>query len=432
MNACKLFVLPTVALSLLALMPLGAAQAQVAVTSADPASAPQGMISLDVTVNGNGFDSSAQVEFLVTGTTNPGGITVKKVAVRGSKKLIATIDIADTAVVTNFDIQVALSGGRKGKGTSLFAVLLKPNSDPCAVAGLDFPAFAFWRQSGTSATEFLVADSTGKCVRSVHKSATGTGPTIQFSYPVAGALNRGRLAWNEYDSVSGPTVVGMDFTVDTATNQLTVFSKTIIHAGTGGYITLSRDGNALYTITHPIPEETVIYKYALSPVGAPLGPPATAFEAPAGSFVGTISVNGADTVIFADFQPAPGPPTTPRQLVWIPLDASNSYHVIDSHDEQLDFSPAAHPSSDLVVYQDAPSAGSCDPLVVKEIGGATVLYPLQPAYGRLPTWLNGMVLADGREWVRNKGCRYSGTIMQLDPGTGVRTALTTGYSPDGR
>jgi hypothetical protein len=411
-----------------ALMPLGAAQAQVAVTSADPPSAPQGTISLDVTINGSGFDSSAAVSFLVTGTTDPGGITVKKVVTRGSKKLIATIDVADTAVVNKFDIEVTLSGGRKGKGTSLFAVLLKPNNDPCAIAGLDFPAFAFWRQSGTSAAEFLVADSTGKCVRSVHKSATGTGPTIQFSYPVGGAPNRGRLAWNEYDSESGPTVVGMDFTVDIATRQLTVFPKTIIHAGTGGYITLSKNGNALYTITYPIPEKTVIFKYALSSVGAPLGPPATVFEAPEDVSVGSISVNGADTVMFADWHPAPGP----RQLVWIPLDGSNSYYVIDSHAEQREFSPAAHPTLDLVVHQDPIPAGSCDPLVIKEIGGATVPYTLQPAFGMSPTWMNGMVLADGRVWVKNRGCRHSGTIMQLNPNTGVQTAVTDGYGPDGK
>ena len=125
--------LPALALALFCAIPSTDAQSQVLVTSADPASAPQGTISLDVTVNGNGFDSTAAVNFLVTGTTNPGGITVKKVAVRGSKKLIATIEIAATAVVTNFDIEVQLSGGRKGKGTSLFAVLSKPNSDPCAV-----------------------------------------------------------------------------------------------------------------------------------------------------------------------------------------------------------------------------------------------------------------------------------------------------------
>ena len=100
---------PLSALSLLALLlaPLGFAYGQVQANSADPSSAVQGTLSLDVTVTGNGFDQSAQVKFLVTGTTNPGGITVKKVVVTGSKKLVAAIDVADTAIVDKFDIEVA-------------------------------------------------------------------------------------------------------------------------------------------------------------------------------------------------------------------------------------------------------------------------------------------------------------------------------------
>ena len=58
----------------------------VQVNAAEPSSAPQGMISLDVAVSGSGFDSSATVSFFVTGTTNPGGITVKKVIVNGSEE----------------------------------------------------------------------------------------------------------------------------------------------------------------------------------------------------------------------------------------------------------------------------------------------------------------------------------------------------------
>src|SRR6188508_149600 len=97
------------ALSLLVLLIAlpGFAHAQVQVTSADPPLALQGTLSLDVAVSGSGFDSSAQVKFLVTGTTDPGGITVKKVNVRNSKRLIVTIDVADTAAVAKFDIEVA-------------------------------------------------------------------------------------------------------------------------------------------------------------------------------------------------------------------------------------------------------------------------------------------------------------------------------------
>jgi hypothetical protein len=119
-----------IGLTALTLMPSGHVHAQsVAVTAADPSTALQGTTSLDVTVSGSGFDNSAEVNFLVTGTTNPGGITVKQVAVRGSKKLIATIDVSPDAVVNNFDIEVTLSGGRKGKGTTLFKVQASKRAD---------------------------------------------------------------------------------------------------------------------------------------------------------------------------------------------------------------------------------------------------------------------------------------------------------------
>lgn len=91
---------------------------EVLVTSADPAEALQGTLDLEVTIGGSGFDDSAEVEFLVAGTNDPGGITVKKWKVRGPKKIIATIDISGTATVADFDIQVRLSGGRGGKGTT--------------------------------------------------------------------------------------------------------------------------------------------------------------------------------------------------------------------------------------------------------------------------------------------------------------------------
>jgi hypothetical protein len=157
----------------------------VQVTAADPSAAPQGTISLDVTVSGSGFDSSAAVNFYVTGSVNPGGITVKKVAVKGSKQLIATIDIADSAVVDKFDIEVALSGGRKGKGTTLFSVQPKETGKPapeplplpppgsCSGAPGVFPAFAYaksrvlfnknGRRSVEDGEDLYIADSTGSC-----------------------------------------------------------------------------------------------------------------------------------------------------------------------------------------------------------------------------------------------------------------------------
>jgi hypothetical protein len=170
------------------------AAAPVQVTSADPAAAPQGTVGLEVTITGSGFDNSAAVDFLVTGTTNPGGITVKKVTVQGSKKLIATIDIADTAVIAEFDVEVAVSNGRKGKGTSLFSVQKKgggpdPVPDPCIGADQrGFPAFGFSRQIhevqvGEFAWGIFLTDSTAQCERLIGSSyGGGLGRTISVRY----------------------------------------------------------------------------------------------------------------------------------------------------------------------------------------------------------------------------------------------------------
>lgn len=115
---------------LLGVLALGTAQAQeVEVNSADPASAEQGTVNLDVSIAGKGFDNSAQVFFLITGTENPGGITVNSVKVRGSKKIIANIDVATDAATADFDVEVRLQSGRKGKGTTLFKVL-QQNGNP--------------------------------------------------------------------------------------------------------------------------------------------------------------------------------------------------------------------------------------------------------------------------------------------------------------
>jgi hypothetical protein len=160
------------------LMPIAFANAQVTVTAADPSSAVQGTVELDVAVSGSGFDKTATVKFLVTGTTQTGGITVKKVNVRNPKSLIATIAVADTAVVDKFDIEVALSSGRKGKGTTLFTVQPKETGkptppDPCVspnvVTEATFPSFVYTTVHSTSprATAVFLGDATGACVKKV-------------------------------------------------------------------------------------------------------------------------------------------------------------------------------------------------------------------------------------------------------------------------
>ncbi len=346
---------------------------------------------------------------------------VSNLVLAGSRKRAVSLGLVTALILASAPASAAKPGGG---GTS----------DPCAALSLDFPAFAYWKANGKN-QQIYVADATGKCIRPVAaiKSGTGGGGSIQFSYPVGGVSNRGRVAW-----VEAPAVVGVDFTVDTGTRQIAVFAKKTIYSGTGGYISLNKNGSALYSIRNLSSGGQVIDRQALDSVGSPMGPPMTVFEAPVGNIVQTISVNGTETYLFADYHPSPGPPTAPRQLVWIPLDATNVVNVILSHAAQKEFTPAAHPTSDLVVYQDYIPVelriDGCDPLFIKEIGGAPVPYSPPTAYGLKPTWMNDKVLADGRRGPTrtDTGCDYTGTIMQLDPGTGVQTALTSGYDPDGK
>ena len=107
---------------------------EIEVNSANPNTALQGTLNLDVEIGGNGFDNRVDaVEFLLPcppeeePCADTGGITVKGWSVRGKKKIIANIDVSETADVADFDIAVHSSsgGGRGGKGTTLFSV--QPN-----------------------------------------------------------------------------------------------------------------------------------------------------------------------------------------------------------------------------------------------------------------------------------------------------------------
>jgi len=303
------------------------------------------------------------------------------------------------------------------------AVAAKPggggSTDPCATPKLDFPAFAYWKPAGKG-IEILVADATGKCIRSVIKS-TGTGATIQFSYGVNGISNRGRVVW-----VAAPAVVGVDFTVDALTNQITVFGRKTIYSGTGGFISLSKDGSALYSTRYPGSGGPVIDRVSLDATGSATKT-ALVLQAPTDSNVQTISVSGEGigTVLFADYKPISGAAT--NQLVWILLDSPDYDNEIGTDNLGREFTPAADtaPLSNRVAY--TKFVGGCDALFTSDLNGVSVP-PDQTAYGLKPTWVNGNIVADGR----TATCDYSGTIMQTNPTSGEQVALTRGYDPDGK
>ena len=113
-----------------------AAAGRISVKSADPPEGFQGT-ALDVTITGSGFGPDAEAYFLLTTTEDPGDIVVDDTVYVRSSKLIAKIRILDEESEGDFDdydIEV-LSGGRRGKGTTLFRVL---KSDPPSEEDLAF------------------------------------------------------------------------------------------------------------------------------------------------------------------------------------------------------------------------------------------------------------------------------------------------------
>jgi hypothetical protein len=109
--------------------------AQIQVDSATPNAAPQGIINLDVAITGNGFKKGATAQWFVSGTTNPGGVTVNSTTYKGSTQLTANISVAVDAVISGFDIVVKNTDGRTGKGTDKFAVTFKGTPVGCTTSG---------------------------------------------------------------------------------------------------------------------------------------------------------------------------------------------------------------------------------------------------------------------------------------------------------
>ncbi len=79
-------------------------------------------MNLNVTITGKGFRRGVVARFLVTSTTNTGGVTVNSTTFVGGTQAVANIDVAVDAVISKFDIEMLNSDGRTGKGVELFAV----------------------------------------------------------------------------------------------------------------------------------------------------------------------------------------------------------------------------------------------------------------------------------------------------------------------
>jgi probable HAF family extracellular repeat protein len=100
--------------------PALAAASSPAVTSTAPSEAKQGM-TLDVQVNGSGFDKGSRVDFLLSGQTTL-KVHTNSVKYVSAKQLVANITIAADALTDLYDVAVTTSTGRKGIGTELFTI----------------------------------------------------------------------------------------------------------------------------------------------------------------------------------------------------------------------------------------------------------------------------------------------------------------------
>jgi hypothetical protein len=420
-------ILAILALAVLALTPMGAAWAQVKVTAADPASTTQGTVSLDVTVSGSGFNSTAKARFLVAGTTDTGGVTVTNVVVHGSNKLVATIDVADTASVSKFDIEVTLSSGRKGKGTTLFSVQAKTN-DPCTRPGLDFPAFTYWRQSGTS-RQLFVADATGTCSRSIMTNQQAQAAA--FVYPVAGTENTGRIVFPSDGSIQR-----MDFTVNQADNTIILGTSTpLFDSFNVGTHELSPDGTTVYFGTGAGSPEGFASLLKLT-IGDTQPPqeiyrsmiPGASFALPSVSADGTTLIV-EQTANFPEY----------HRVLRISLPCSDAATCTTILAETSAVAATMWPSLSSVVptvaYSDhLGGTDRCFQLrFLDSTTGAPQFAGTQPRYGTGSSWLGTGLLVDGRKPPDRKGtCRETGFVTLIDPATGAETPLVSGYSPDAR
>lgn len=298
-------------------------------------------------------------------------------------------------------------------------------TDPCAAAGLDFPAFMYWKPSGQG-QQIYVADSTGKCSRSVISVVGANGAA--FSYPV-GEENVGRIVFP-----GNGTIDWVDFTVNHSDNTIILGDSTPLfdNWNLGGF-ELSPDGTTVYYwIAADSPQSfATLHKVT---IGDPQSQQQIYQSVAAGAFLATTSVNfDGSTLVVEQITNSP----ELHQILRISLPCSNASActtVLAASSIGADW-PTVNLAGDMVAYSDFLSGyNSCYQLRVLDAGTGTVLFAgTQPRYGTLSSWLGNQLLVNGRKPPDRKGtCQESGTVTLIDPATGAETSLVSGYGPDGK
>jgi hypothetical protein len=249
-------VLPLSVLTLLLWCTGGASPASaqtVAVSSASPSSAALGTVNLDVTINGNGFKNGASAQWFVTGTTNPGGVTVNSTRFVSGSQLKANITVAQNAVLSNFDIVVKNTNGRTGKGTELFAVT--PAYNPQIV--------------------YHVNSKAGSVFTITVSNADGTDVVPLYSTPaktIIGGMKfaptGNRVVFNEYTSATNSVIKVLTYSVSaqgvttTSVNTLSTEPYKVLH------LDVSPDGTELLFVEDTA-DPNVSAVYVMSMAGGP-------------------------------------------------------------------------------------------------------------------------------------------------------------------
>ena len=180
---------------------LAFAAGEIQVNSANPSTAEQGTLDLDVTIKGAGFDTGAQVDFFLAGNpTNPGGITVNDVRRKGPKQLTATIDIDVDADIATFDIRV-ISNGSTAIGAGLFTVTEETGGGgPPPGGGDTIPPGAVTDLSLDGQTGFNMIPVTWTATADDgYEAASGPAKTYSFRFSLDGPLDDAN--WDIYNRV---------------------------------------------------------------------------------------------------------------------------------------------------------------------------------------------------------------------------------------
>ncbi|HEX9130498.1 MAG TPA: hypothetical protein VF850_15140 [Gemmatimonadaceae bacterium] len=110
-----------------------ASTSSVSVSGTIPSDGFQAM-TLDVTVNGSGFDSGATATFPLNGVVDP-RVHVNSTRYVKSTQLVANVTIAPDAPTVTYDVAVLDGSGKKGIGSELFTVNVPPPADPAIAYG---------------------------------------------------------------------------------------------------------------------------------------------------------------------------------------------------------------------------------------------------------------------------------------------------------